>query len=211
MTKFQKIYQAVMDGEDGIACEQALFLINQGHPAMKIINDGLIAAMNEVGMLFKEGELFVPEVMMSAQTVSEAIEVLKPHMEGEMDIRGRVVIGTVKGDLHDIGKNLVALLLSSNGFEVFDLGNDVAPEDFVAAAKEHNADLIALSALLTTTMINMEATILELQAAGIRDKVKVMIGGAPVTAEFAAEINADGYSQDAQGAVDFANKTMGEK
>ena len=209
MTEFTKIYQSVMDGEDDIACEQAQILFEQGHAPMEIINNGLIAAMNEVGVLFKEGELFVPEVMMSAQTVTAAIEVLKPHMAGKVEMRGRVVIGTVKGDLHDIGKNLVALMLSSNGFEVIDLGNDVAPEDFVTTVKDHDVKIVALSALLTTTMVNMEETVLALVNAGIRDKVKVVIGGAPVTAEFAAEINADGYAEDAQGAVDFANQVMG--
>lgn len=209
MNEYQKIYDSVMEGEDDIALEQAQALLDNGISAMDIINKGLIAAMGEVGALFKEGELFVPEVMMSAQTVSGVIDMLKPHLPEDTVSRGVVVIGTVKGDLHDIGKNLVALLLSSNGFEVHDLGNDVSAEDFIEAAQEFNADIVALSALLTTTMVNMGATISAFTLAGLRDKVRIIIGGAPVSAEYAKEIGADGYSEDAQEAVELAGKLMG--
>jgi 5-methyltetrahydrofolate--homocysteine methyltransferase len=208
MSDYTKIYSAVMEGDNGIAEREATLLLRQGVPAMDIINHGLIAAMAKIGVLFKAGDLFVPEVMMSAQTVAGVIEMLKPQMAAEMDSRGVVVIGTVKGDLHDIGKNLVALLLSSNGFTVHDLGSDVDAAAFIAAAQQHGANIVALSALLTTTMDNMEQTVAAFGAAGLRDKVKIMVGGAPVTSEFAAEIGADGYSEDALGAVDLANKLM---
>lgn len=208
MSNFDKIYQAVLEGDDDIAQEEARALAQQGVAAMDIINHGLIAAMGEIGVLFKAGELFVPEVMMSAQTVAGVIEMLKPQMATEMDSRGTIIIGTVKGDLHDIGKNLVALLLSSNGYTVHDLGSDVDEAEFIRAALAHDANIVALSALLTTTLDNMEQTVAAFSARGLRDKVKIIVGGAPVTAEFAAEIGADGYSEDALGAVDLVNRLM---
>lgn len=208
MEEFANIREAVLDGEDELALAEAEQLMAAGKAPLTIINDGLIAAMAEVGRLFKEGDLFVPEVMMSAHTVAGVIEALKPHLDGAASGRGRIVIGTVKGDLHDIGKNLVALLLSSNGFTVFDLGNDVAPERFISAAAEHQADIVGLSALLTTTMGNMRATIEAFAAAGRRDTVRIIVGGAPVTAEYAAEIGADGYSEDATEAVELCRRLM---
>lgn len=211
MSYYQKIYRAVMEGEDITAQEEAQFLLNEGVSPLDIINNGLIAAMEEIGVLFKEGELFIPEVMMSAQTVTAVIEMLKPYVTGITRSRGIVVIGTVRGDLHDIGKNLVALLFSSNGFSVHDLGNDVAEETFVKAAHELNADIVALSALLTTTMVNMETTIKAFIEAGLRDRVKIIIGGAPVSAEYAEAIGADGYSEDAQGAVELVEKLLEDK
>ena len=208
MTDYRKIFDAVLDGDDDIAQKEAKDLLGKGVAPMELINEGLLAAMEEVGRLFKADELFIPEVMMSAQTVQGVIEMIKPQLEGNAVSRGVVVIGTVKGDLHDIGKNLVSLLLSSNGYTVYDLGNDVAPEDFVAAAKEHKADVVALSALLTTTMINMDATINAFKSAGDRDRVKIIIGGAPVDQTYADEIGADGYAEDAQGAVELANSLL---
>ena len=208
MTDYRKIFDAVLDGDDDIAQKEAKDLLGKGVAPMELINEGLLAAMEEVGRLFKADELFIPEVMMSAQTVQGVIEMIKPQLEGNAVSRGVVVIGTVKGDLHDIGKNLVSLLLSSNGYTVHDLGNDVAPEDFVAAAKEHKADVVALSALLTTTMINMDATINAFKSAGDRDRVKIIIGGAPVDQTYADEIGADGYAEDAQGAVELANSLL---
>ena len=208
MSEYKKIYSAVLEGEDSIALAEAQSLLNNEISPMDIINNGLIAAMEEIGALFKEGEVFIPEVMMAAQTVTGVIEMLKPYMPADTSSRGIVVIGTVKGDLHDIGKNLVALLLSSNGYTVYDLGNDVSEEDFVKAASEYNANIVALSALLTTTMISMDATIAAFVEANLRDKVKIIIGGAPVSAEYAEEIGADGYSEDAQGAVELAGKLL---
>ena len=209
MNDYRKIYDAVLEGDDEAALEEAESLLEAGSSPLDIINDGLITAMEEVGRLFKADELFIPEVMMSAQTVAGVIDILKPMLSGENSSRGTVVIGTVKGDIHDIGKNLVALLLSSNGYTVRDLGNDVAPEEFVSAAQEHKAQIVALSALLTTTMINMDATVDAFAQAGLRDDVRIIIGGAPVDQDYADEIGADGYADDAQGAVELANNLLG--
>lgn len=211
MVDYQELHDAVLEGEEDDALQQAQLLLDQGISPMEIINDGLIQAMGVVGRLFKEEELFLPEVMMSAEAVSSTIEMLQPYITGNMQSKGTIVIGTVKGDIHDIGKNLVALLLSSNGYTVHDLGSDVSPESFVAAATEHSADIVALSALLTTTMVNMDTTIKFFIEAGLRDKVKIIIGGAPVSAEYAAEIEADGYSEDAQGAVELVGKILEDR
>ena len=171
----------------------------------EILNTGLIGAMDIVGKKFSDGELFVPEMLMAAQAMKAGLEVLKPHLSGEAAVsRGTVVIGTVKGDLHDIGKNLVAMMMEGGGFDVVDLGVDVDAEKFVKAAVEHNAGVVALSALLTTTMPAMEATIVAIKEAGIA--AKTIIGGAPVTEAYADQIGADGYSEDAPGAVELARK-----
>lgn len=210
MNEYQKIYDAIIEGDEDKALEEAKTLLAQGVPPIDIINQGLITAMEEIGRLYKEEEIFIPEMMMAAQAVTEVINTLKPHMPAGSGSRGAIVIGTVEGDIHDIGKNLVALLLYSNGYTVHDLGNNVAPDEFVAAAQEYNADIVALSALLTTTMENMDHTIEAFTEAGLRDKVKIIIGGAPVTEEYAEEIGADGYSDDAQGAVELAGRLLEE-
>ena len=210
MNEYQKIYDAIIEGDEDKALEEAKTLLAQGVPPIDIINQGLITAMEEIGRLYKEEEIFIPEMMMAAQAVTEVINTLKPHMPAGSGSRGAIVIGTVEGDIHDIGKNLVALLLYSNGYTVHDLGNNVAPDEFVAAAQEYNADIVALSALLTTTMENMDHTIEAFTDAGLRDKVKRIIGGAPVTGEYAEEIGADGYSDDAQGAVELAGRLLEE-
>ena len=171
----------------------------------EILNAGLIGAMDIVGKKFSDGELFVPEMLMAAQAMKAGLEVLKPHLSGEAAVsRGTVVIGTVKGDLHDIGKNLVAMMMEGAGFDVVDLGVDIDAEKFVKAATEHNAGVVALSALLTTTMPAMQATIVAIKEAGIA--AKTIIGGAPVTEAYANQIGADGYSEDAPGAVELARK-----
>ena len=210
MNEYQKIYDAIIEGDEDKALEEAKTLLAQGVPPIDIINQGLITAMEEIGRLYKEEEIFIPEMMMAAQAVTEVINTLKPDMPAGSGSRGAIVIGTVEGDIHDIGKNLVALLLYSNGYTVHDLGNNVAPDEFVAAAQEYNADIVALSALLTTTMENMDHTIEAFTEAGLRDKVKIIIGGAPVTVEYAEEIGADGYSDDAQGAVELAGRLLEE-
>ena len=170
----------------------------------------MIAAMKEVGRLFEEGDYFVPEMLIAARAMQAGMALLKPHLlSSEVKSAGRVAIGTVKGDLHDIGKNLVALMLEGAGFEVIDLGVDVPPEKFVDAITNSGADIVAFSALLTTTMPNMKVTIDAIQAAGLRDKVKVIIGGAPVTQAYADQIGADGYSADASRAVSLAKSLMG--
>ena len=171
------------------------------------LNKRLIGAMDEVGKRFSEGELYVPEMLMAAQTMKAGLELLKPHLTGDTArAKGTVVIGTVKGDLHDIGKNLVAMMMEGAGFHVVDLGVDVPAETFVSAAREHGAGVVALSALLTTTMPAMEGTIQAIRDAGVT--AKTIVGGAPVTSGFADRVGAQGYSVDAPGAVELARKLM---
>ncbi len=181
--------------------------LDSGTEITTILNDGLISAMDEVGEKFSTGELFVPEMLMAAQAMKAGVQLLKPLLtEGQSRSKGTVVIGTVKGDLHDIGKNLVAMMLEGAGFEVVDLGVDVDSEAFVKAAAENSADVIALSALLTTTMPAMETTIKAVKEAGM--SVKTIIGGAPVTQTFADQIEANGYSADAPGAVKLVKQIL---
>jgi 5-methyltetrahydrofolate--homocysteine methyltransferase len=175
----------------------------------QILQDGLIAGMDAVGRDFKAGELFVPEVLVAAKAMHAAMDVLRPLLvEGDVPTLGKYVIGTVQGDLHDIGKNLVGMMLEGAGFEVIDLGTDVTVQAFVEAVKTRRPHLMGMSALLTTTMPGMRATIDALREAGLRDQVKVMVGGAPVTAGFAREIGADGYAPDAAAAVDVARSLV---
>ena len=182
--------------------------LDAGADVQSILNDGLISAMDEVGRQFSEGILFVPEMLMSAQAMKGGLEILKPHLTEEVShSRGTVVIGTVKGDLHDIGKNLVAMMLEGAGLTVVDLGVDVEAEKFVAAARDNKADIIAMSALLTTTMPGMETTIKAVREAGLT--IKCIIGGAPVTEAFAKQIGADGHSDDAPGAVTLVRHLVG--
>jgi 5-methyltetrahydrofolate--homocysteine methyltransferase len=174
------------------------------------MQQGLIVAMTEVGRLFEAGEYFVPEMLIAARAMQSGLGLLKPYLaQSGVKAAGKVAIGTVKGDLHDIGKNLVGMMLEGAGFEIKDLGTDVTPEKFVAAVQADHVDVIALSALLTTTMPNMKATIDALKTAGLRDKVKVMIGGAPVTEAYAQQIGADGYSPDASAASRLAKTLVG--
>jgi 5-methyltetrahydrofolate--homocysteine methyltransferase len=200
---YKTIIEAVMAGEEEVAQEQMQGLLAAGAAPLEIIDLGLIPAMAQVGRLFKEGEMYVPEVMMAASVVSGVVERLKPLLAGEMSYKGTVVLGTVKGDLHDIGKNLVALLLENNGFKVVDLGADVSPQAFMEAAASQDAQIVGLSALLTTTMPRMAETVRAFEQAGCRDRVKIIIGGAPVTEGYAKEIAADGYAEDAVGAVEL--------
>lgn len=182
-------------------------LKDDGDPR-EILNSGLIQGMDVVGDKMESGDMFIPEVLMSAKCMSAALELLKPLLkESEIDGPKKVIIGTVKGDLHDIGKNLVQMMLGSSGFEVIDLGVDAAPDVFVQAAKEHKAEIVALSALLTTTMPMMKQTIDALVESGVRDTIKIIIGGAPVTQSFADEIGADGFAADAGSATKLA-KTL---
>lgn len=189
--------------------------LRMGIKPLDIIDNALTPAIREIGDLFEKGEYFLPELIISADLFKEIMdEKLKPLLTAEGSARealGRVVIGTVKGDLHDIGKNIVATMLEIAGFEVYDLGVDVAPEEFVRKAKEVNADIVAMSALLTTTMMEMKNVIELLKREGLRDKVKVIVGGAPVTEEFARQIGADAYAEDAVKAVEVCKKLVGEK
>jgi len=202
------IYEAILNFDIEKARELTRAEIEAGTDVDTILNDGMISAMDEVGKRFSEGELFVPEMLRAAMAMKAGLEVLKPYLKGEEVVRkGTVVIGTVKGDLHDIGKNLVAMMLEGAGFEVVDLGTDVDAGDFVKAAEESRADVVALSALLTTTMPQMEATIAAIKEAGL--EVKTIVGGAPVTQDFANQIHADGYSDDAPGGVELVRKLVG--
>ncbi|MCF8068122.1 MAG: corrinoid protein [Desulfobacterales bacterium] len=203
----QDIYKAVIDFKDSEIANLVQAEVDAGTDVSSILNDGLIGAMDEVGKLFGEGRLFVPEMLMAAQTMKAGLEIIRPLLGGaDAKPRGTVVIGTVKGDLHDIGKNLVAMMLEGAGFTIVDLGVDVEPQAFLDAAKENEAQLIAMSALLTTTMPAMEECVKIVKEAGL--DTKLVIGGAPVTQAYADKINADGYSADAPGAVSLARKIV---
>ena len=205
MSEIETIYNAVLEGDAPSAQAGVQAALAAGLPAEQILKGGLIAAMGEVGRLFEENEYFVPEMLVAARAMQAGLGLLKPHLaEAGAASAGTVVVGTVKGDLHDIGKNLVAMMLEGAGFEVVDLGTDVRPEQFVQAVQAHQAQLIGMSALLTTTMPGMRATVQALEEAGLRERVKVMVGGAPVTEDFAHKIGADGYSPDASAAVRLA-------
>lgn len=201
------IFQAVTDYNNAKVVELVNEEIGKGTDVGTILNEGLIAAMDEVGQLFSEGELFVPEMLRSAQAMKAGLDVLKPHLAGSATASaGTIIIGTVKGDLHDIGKNLVSMMMEGAGFEVVDLGVDVDTDRFINTAKEKNAKVICMSALLTTTMPAMEEVIKAVREQGLN--VKTMVGGAPVTPAFAEKIGADGYSEDAPGAVETARKLV---
>ena len=179
--------------------------LTEGVPVKDILEQGLLQGMGVIGEKFKNNEVFVPEVLIAARAMNRGMELLKPHFaDSGVESRGRVCIGTVQGDLHDIGKNLVKMMLEGKGFEVVDLGTDVPPEAFIQAAKEQDCRIICLSALLTTTMASMEKVVQAAEAAGIRDRVKIMVGGAPVTDDFRAQIKADAYAADAASAADMA-------
>jgi len=198
----KEIYTNVMEGDVKATEANVKAAIDAGVPVATILNEGMIAAMAEVGRLFEEGECFVPEMLVSARAMQAGMALLKPYLKNaEVVSAGKVAIGTVKGDLHDIGKNLVAMMLEGAGFEIIDLGTDVPPEKFVEAVRDQGAQILALSALLTTTMPSMKNTIDALNAAGLRGQVKVMVGGAPVTQTYADQIGADGFSSDASRAV----------
>lgn len=197
----ESIIQADLERIRGYT-EQAL---DQGISAAEVLEKGLMPGMEHVGEEFKSGNKFVPDVLRSSKAMAISMELLKPILsESGVEMSGKVVIGTVKGDLHDIGKNLVGIMCEGAGFEIFDLGNDVSPEDFVEAVEKYQPDILGMSALLTTTMHNMKYTIQALEAAGLRHKLKVMVGGSPVTRDFAHQIGADGYAADAASAAELA-------
>jgi len=205
----QDAYQAVLTFDAAKVTEIVKAEIEAGTDSSSILDEGLISAMDEVGKRFSDGELFLPEMLMAAQAMKAGLEVLKPHLSNfDLHYKGTVVVGTVKGDLHDIGKNLVAMMMEGAGFKIVDLGVDVDVENFISAAKENRADMVALSALLTTTMPAMKDVIDSLEEEGMRDAVKVIIGGAPVTQNFSQSIGADGYSPNAPGAVELAKNLL---
>ncbi len=205
----QKIAKNLYQGEDEIVPGLVQQALDQGIEPGDILKGGLIAGMDEVGKDFKAGDLYVPEVLIAARAMHAGMDILRPLLaDSDVISAGKYLIGTVKGDLHDIGKNLVKMMVEGAGFETVDLGTDVDPAGFVEAVREHQPDMLGMSALLTTTMVNMKATIEALEEAGLRDSVKIMIGGAPVTAKFAKEIGADAYAPDAASAVDTARELV---
>ena len=209
MVDLNLLYEAILGGKLEQSVEVTNQAIAEGVEPQAIINGYMIKAMEEVGQRFQRGEAFVPNLLMAARAMKGSLDILKPLMKGDASTSlGKVVIGTVKGDLHDIGKNLVASMREGCGFEVINLGVDVGSEKFIEAVKENKADILCLSALLTTTMNYMKEVIDALQAAGMRDEVKVMVGGAPVTNAFAQQVGADGYSEDASEAVAVARKLV---
>jgi 5-methyltetrahydrofolate--homocysteine methyltransferase len=212
MNILDDLRQSVIDGDMHSTQNLVPKALTEGISPERILKNGLIAAMGEVGARFEKGEFYVPEMLISARAMKSGLALLRPHLvAANVQAVGKVVIGTVQGDLHDIGKNLVGMMLEGAGFEVVDLGADVSAEKYVAAAREHQPDLIACSALLTTTMPHMQNIIQQLDQAGLRPEVKVMIGGAPVTEAYAGQIGADGYAPDAAAAASLAKALLGEK
>jgi corrinoid protein of di/trimethylamine methyltransferase len=206
----QKLYTAVLEGNAKLAKETTEKALAAGIDPMKLVQDFMVPAMREVGQRFECNEYFVPELLLSARAMKTVLELIRPLLANSgVQPAARVVIGTVQGDLHDIGKNLVGAMLEGGGFEVIDLGVNVDPYKFAETAREKNATVIAMSALLTTTMPAMKTTIDALTKVGVRQQVKVLVGGAPITQKFADEIGADGYSESAAGAVALVNRVMG--
>jgi len=209
MPDLSRLYEAILNGDHKTSAAITREAIDAHVDAMEIVSRYMVPAMDEVGKRFECEDYFVPELLLSARAMKAALELLRPLLAAEgARFAGRVVIGTVKGDLHDIGKNIVAAMLEGGGFEVIDLGADVAPQKFVDSVKERNPQLVCLSALLTVTMLSMKTTIEALRDAGVRDSVKVLVGGAPVTPEFAREIGADGFGENATVAVTLARKLL---
>ena len=205
-----QLKQAIIDGNEGVATAMTQALLASGASAREILDEALLPGMDVVGARMREGECFIPEVLLSARVMQACLDLLRPHMAaGEEAGGGTVVIGTVEGDLHDIGKNLVGMLLQGAGFTVVNLGTGVTAAAFVAAVREHQPKIIGMSALLTTTLPHMAETLALLKAEGLREQVKVMVGGAPVTAAFADEIGADGYGANAGMAVERAKELVG--
>ena len=211
MSAIQKIVEAIEGGKFKLIEDLVQEALDSGIDPESILNEGMIDSMREIGIKFQANEIFVPEMLVSAKTMKKGIEKLRPHLASDaVGRKGKLIIGTVQGDLHDIGKNLVALMVESGGFEIIDLGVDVAPEKFVETIKEHpDCKLVGASALLTTTMGALKGTVDAIVAAGLRDQVKIMVGGAPVTQSFADEIGADAYTPDAASAADVCRSYYG--
>jgi 5-methyltetrahydrofolate--homocysteine methyltransferase len=209
VANFEELSKSVISGNLAKVKKLTQALIDEAVSPLDIINQGLIAGMGVVGARFKNGEMYVPEVLVAARAMSSGIEMVKPLLvDQEIPSAGKVLLGTVKGDLHDIGKNLVGMMLESRGYTVINAGIDVPPEKFVAAIKEHKPHILAMSALLTTTMLHMKDTIELMKEEGIKDQVKVIVGGAPISQDFADEVGADGFAPDAASAVDLCNRLL---
>lgn len=206
----EQITEKLYEGDNDAVAELTQQALDEGMMAEKVLKEGLLTGMDQVGVDFKAGDLFVPEVLIAARAMHAGMDILRPLLsEADVPSAGKVIMGTVEGDLHDIGKNLVGMMLEGGGFEIIDLGTDVPPEKFAEAVRTEQADLIGMSALLTTTMLSMKSTIDALEDLGVRKQVKVMIGGAPVTRAFSDEIGADGYAPDAASAVELARALLG--
>ena len=208
MATLDELREAVVDGQAKVAVAKVTEALAAGTDAGTVLREGLIAGMAQVGKLYEDGEVFVPEMLVAARAMSAALAVLKPHLVEEgVASSGKVAIGTTEGDLHDIGKNLVAMMLEGSGYEIVDLGVDVPAAKFIEAIRG-GANVVAMSALLTTTMTNMRSTIAAIEAAGLRDQVRIVVGGAPITKSYADEIGADGYAEDASGAVRMVKEVL---
>lgn len=207
---FERLSTAVLEGDAEKSHKLVERGLNQGLSPKEILDNGLIVGMDEVGARFKRGDMFVPEVLMSADAMAAGMEILRPLLiESGVEMLGKIVMGTVKGDLHDIGKNLVSMLCEGAGFEIIDIGFNAEPEKFIDAIKQHQPQVVGMSAMLTTTMRAMGQTIKAIEEAGLRDKVKIMVGGAPVDKDFADVINADGYGSNAPSGADLAKQLVG--
>jgi len=210
MHDLSNLREAILAGDAAAAVSAARQALAEGADPVLLISQGISPAMAEVGRLFEEGEYFVPELLMAARATKEIFQILRPMLaQTGTKPKGHIVLGTVQGDLHDIGKNLVAAMLEGGGFEVTDLGVDVPPEKFIAAVKDKQAQIVGLSALLTTTLPAMKTTVEAFRTAGMRERVKIMIGGAPVTKGYADSIGADGYGENAVASVDLARRLVG--
>ncbi len=204
------IYDGILKGNMKAVQDATNAGLSEGLLAGRLLNEAMIPAMAEVGRLFEANEYYVPEMLIAARAMKAGLAILRPQLvEEEVKPLGRVALGTVKGDLHDIGKNLVGIMIEGAGFEIIDLGVDVSPEAFVDAVRDQDVDLVGLSALLTTTMPSMKTTIEAFEEAGLRDQVKIIVGGAPVTQRYADEIGADGYGRDAAAAANLAKQLLG--
>jgi 5-methyltetrahydrofolate--homocysteine methyltransferase len=208
MATLDELREAIVDGQAKVAVAKVTEALAEGTDAGTVLREGLIAGMAQVGKLYEDGEVFVPEMLVAARAMTAALAVLKPRLvEQGVASSGKVAIGTTEGDLHDIGKNLVAMMLEGSGYEIVDLGVDVPAAKFVQAIRD-GANVVAMSALLTTTMTNMQTTIEAIKAAGLRESVRIVVGGAPITKSYADEIGADGYAEDASGAVRMVKEVL---
>lgn len=209
MTDLKNLYDAIIKGNLELSVSITRSAIAEGVDPQMIIKNYMIPAMDKIGKMFEDCDVFIPELLLAARAMKGSLGLIQPLLTvREAESKGRIIIGTVRGDLHDIGKNIVGSMLEGAGFQVINLGNDVNPQKFIDAIKTHNPQIVAMSALLTTTMTSMETTIKAIHEAGLRDKVKIMIGGAPVTANYSSKIGADGYSDNANGAVKLARELV---
>lgn len=209
MTDLKNLYDAIVAGNLELSISTTKSAIDDGVDPQIIIKDFMIPAMDKIGGMFEDCDVFIPELLLAARAMKGSLALIQPLLTaGGAESKGKIIIGTVRGDLHDIGKNIVGSMLEGAGFQVINLGNDVSPQKFIDGIKIHNPQIVAMSALLTTTMITMETIVNAIREAGLRDKVKIMIGGAPVTANFSSKIGADGYSDNANGAVKLARELV---